>query len=132
MRDYKEYTILSAQAATGVGKVIDVSDFTHAIISVATDGGGTANLTCKFQGAVNGTAPDFSAAQSVTNMWDFIQVKDLEDGSSVDGDVGFAVAGADDYRQFEYNFNGLKYITARVTAYSAGSVTVKVMLFNNK
>lgn len=33
------------------------------------------------------TAPDFSAAQSDTNRWDYIQVKDYEDNASIDGDT---------------------------------------------
>ena len=40
-------------------------------------------------------------------------------------------AGADDYRMFEANINGLQYLSARLTARSAGEVTVVVRLFNN-
>ena len=86
-----EKTILDAKAATGVGNNINVQDFQHCIFSFATDGGADAALTVKFQGSTSDTAPDFSSAQSVTNMWDFIQVIDLEDGSAIDGDTGVAV-----------------------------------------
>lgn len=132
MRDYKEYTILDAQGATGAGNMIDVSDFRNAVISVATDGGADANLTVKMCGSIEDTAPTVTSAQSVTNMYEFIQMIDLEDASSVDGDTGFAVAGADDYRMYELNINALKWLTARVTARSAGEVTVKIRLFNNQ
>lgn len=131
MRDYKEYTILDAKAADGIGKNIDVKDFRHAVITIATDGGGTAALVCKIQGAIGSTAPDFAAAQTVTNMWDYIQIKDLEDQGSIDGDTGFVVATADDYRIYEVNINGLNWLNARVSGRSAGSVTVKVQLFND-
>jgi len=132
MRNVVEYTLLDAKGATGVDKVIDVSDFRHAVISYATDGGADANLTVKICGSIEDTAPTFTDAQSVTNMYDFVQVKDLEDGSSIDGDTGIAVAGADDYRQFEVNINGLKWLTARVTARSAGEISVKIKLFTNQ
>ena len=127
MRDYTHFTILDAKAAPGVGNSIHVGDSRHIIISVGT--ASSANLTCKFQGSIAETAPDFSAAQSVANHWDYIEVKDLQDGSAIDGDTGFAPAGTDDFRLFEFNTNGLRYINARVTALAAGNVTVKVVAF---
>jgi hypothetical protein len=129
-RDTKEYTILSAKGATGIGNSISVEDFKNAVFSFATDGGGDAALTVKFQGSIQETCPDFSAAQSVTNHWDYIETVDLEDGAAIDGDTGVAVATADDYRLLEANVNGLKWLNAVVTARSQGEVTVKVRLFH--
>lgn len=129
MRDYKEYTIFDAKDAVGVGNIIFCEDFTHAVVSVST--ANSANLTLKFAGSIAEDAPDFSAAQSPTNMYDFLQAKDLEDASSIDGDTGFAVAGTDDHRLFEININAIRHLTARVTAQSAGDVTVKVRLYSN-
>lgn len=130
MRDYKSYTILDAKATTGAGNIIPCDDFTHAIVSVNT--ASSANLTLKFAGSIADTAPVFTDAQSVSNSFDYIQIKDLEDGSSIDGDTGFAPAGTDDHRLFEININALKYLTAVVTARSAGNVTVKIRLYNNQ
>lgn len=130
MRDYKLVTILNAKAATGIGSPILVEDFIHCILSLDT--ASSANLTVKFQGSISDACPDFSAAQSASNQWDYLQVKDLEDGSSIDGDTGIAPAGTDDNRQFEVNINAIKWLCAVVTARSAGSVTVKGALFNNQ
>lgn len=129
MRDYKEYNILDAAAATGVGKTIYVGDFRHVVLTVNT--ASSANLTVKFQGAISETAPSFAAAQSATNAWDYVQVKDLEDASAIDGDTGIAPAGTDDHRLLEVNTNGLRWLTANVTARSAGSVTVVARTFEN-
>ena len=136
MRQFAAYTIMSAKAATGIGIPVFCRDFKHAVFSFATDGGSDAALTVKFQGSIAegttaGSAPDFSAAQSVTNLWDYIDVIDLEDGASIDGDTGVAVAGADDYRLFEANVNALEYICARVTARTEGEVTIKVVLYTD-
>jgi len=130
MRDYKTYTILDAAAAPGAGLAIPCDDFNHAIVSFNT--ADSANLTVKFAGSVAEVAPNFAAAQSVANPFDYIQVKDLEDGSSVDGDTGVAPAGTDDQRMFEVNINALRYLSAVVTARSAGSVTATVRLYNNQ
>jgi hypothetical protein len=129
MRNYKEYTILNAKATTGIGNTIDVKDYRHVILSLAT--ASSANLTVKFAGSISGDAPTFSAAQSVSNHWDYIEVKDLQDGSAIDGDVGIAPAGTDDFRLLEMNTNGLNWINANVTARAAGSVTIKVVLYND-
>ena len=134
MRKSVEYTIMSAKGATGAGNAILCDDFRHAIFTFATDGGGDAALTVKFQGAisdVSNAAPAFGSAASVTNMWDYIEVIDLEDGTAIDGDTGVAVASADDYRMLEANINGLRYLNARVTARTEGEVTIKVRLYND-
>ncbi len=130
MRDYKTYLILSAAAAAGAGKAINVQDFRNIVFSLATDGGGSANLTVKFAGSVQDVCPNFSAAQSVTNMFDYIEVVDLQSGAAIDGDTGVSVAAADDYRLFEANVNGLKWVCAIVTARSAGSVSVNAAVLS--
>ena len=130
-RNNAPLTLFDAKGATGVSNVIRVKDNRFVVISVATDGGTDANLTVKFQGSIQVVAPDFSAAQSVSNHYDFIDAFDLEDGASIDGDTGFVVAGADDYRLFELNVNALTHFSARVTARSVGEVTVKLLQFDN-
>lgn len=57
---------------------------------------------------------------------------DLQNGAAVDGDTGFVVTGTDDFRQFEINVNSLDYICFRVTARSAGSVTVSCVVTDNQ
>jgi len=139
MRQTAFYTILNAQASAASGIAIPCEDYRHAVFFFATDGGGDANLTVKFQGSIGKgisaanmeTTPTFSSAASVTNMWEYIEVIDLQSGSAIDGDTGIAVAAADDYRMAEANINGLKYLCATVTARSAGEVTVIVRLFND-
>jgi hypothetical protein len=129
MRNFQDYTLLNAKAATGIDKAVLVDGFKTCVMSFATDGGGTAALTVKFQGSIQDTCPDFSAAQSLINHWDNIEVVDYQDGAAIDGDTGVSVATADDYRIFEANVNGIKWLCARVTARTAGSVTVKAKLF---
>ena len=136
MRQTANYTIFNAQGSTATGIAVLCEDYRHVIFSLATDGGSDASFTIKFQGAIDegattDSAPAFGSAQTVTNHWDYIEVIDLQSGTAIDGDTGVAVAGADDYRLFEANINGLKYVCARLTAYAEGEITVKVRLFND-
>jgi hypothetical protein len=131
IRNSVEYTVLDAKWATWVWNTLTVQDFSNCVFSYATDGGWDAALTVKFQGSISETAPNFAAAQSVTNMWDYIEVIDLNTGSAIDWDTWVAVATADDYRLFEANINGLKWMNAVVTARTAWEITIKAKLFDN-
>lgn len=122
-------TLLNAQAATGSSSAILVADYQHICLEVGT--ASSANLTIKVQGSISDDAPTFSSAQSVSNHWDYVEIVDLEDGTSIDGDTGFSVTGTDDFRLFEVNTNNLKWLAVTVTARSAGSVTVKLRPANN-
>src|SRR3990172_690856 len=100
MRDYQqELTIFTAKGATGTGLIYNVEDFQHVLLTLSS--ASSANFTIKFQASNSDTAPNFVAAQSVTNRWDYIQVKDLQSGSAINGDTGVAFAGTDDVRLFE-------------------------------
>ena len=121
--------MLSAKAADGIGANINVTDFRHILLEFGT--ASSANMTVKFQGSLSDTAPDFSAAQSVSNHWDYIGVYDLQSGNIIAGDTGIALAAADDFRLLMVNTDGLKWVNAIVSSYVAGSVTVKVRCFND-
>lgn len=120
-------TILDAKAATGIGTPQDVSHFRFVTVELGT--ADSANLTVKAVGSISEACPDFSAAQSVANNYDFLSMIDLEDASGVDGDDGIVCAGTDDFRLLTINVNGIKWLNFRVTARSAGSVTVKIKAF---
>jgi len=86
IRSSVHYDVLTA-ATTGSWNALLVEDFRNAVFSFATDGGGDAALTVKFQWSIQDASPDFSAAQSATNHWDYIETIDLEDGTPIDGDT---------------------------------------------
>lgn len=115
-----------------VGNSIFVGDFRNAVLSLSSDGGGDAAMVVKFQGSIQEEAPDFSAAQSATNQWDYVNVVDLEDQASIDGDTGITFAGADDNRLVEVNINSLRWINAIISSWTAGEITLKVMLTDNE
>lgn len=118
-----------------IGKNIFVDDFRHCVLIL--DGAFNANMTVKFQASIGKSvdapedAPDFSASQAYNNSWDYVEVYDLEDGTAIDGDTGVAQAGTNDHRMFEININGMSWLNAIITAWSAGSATIRIKLFND-
>ena len=69
-RSGHSHTCLAAKGATGAGTAMLVPENQDITISFATDGGGDAALTVKFQGSIQETEPTWGSAQSVTNHWD--------------------------------------------------------------
>ena len=106
------------------GKAIFTDGFEHLELSLNTFN--SANLTIKFQQSSQELAPDFNAAQSPTNDWEYVNIKDGNSDSAVTGDTGVSVTGTDDDRQFAINKDNVRWVSAIITAWSAGTVNAKV------
>lgn len=127
--------LFDAKAATGVSSPIDVSGFDSIIVAVSAPA--NASLQFKFQGSIGKSltsiaSPDFSAAQSVTNIWDYVSAYDLEDPTTlIDGDTGVTIDNdteANNTRLYTVNVSLLRYFSMQVAAYTDGSVTAMVIL----
>lgn len=127
-----EHLFLDAKGATGAGTAMNVSDFRHITVYVATDGGADAALTVKCAGSIDSTEPTWASAASVSNEYSYIGMYDYEDATLTDGDTGFVVATADDTQMFTINTDGLIWVNFVVTARTAGEVTVKGRGFTNE
>lgn len=122
-------TILDAVAATGGNTPMDVTDFRHLVLALNTTG--SASCTIKIQGSISETKPDFTASQSPSNQWTYLQIIDLADQSVVNGATGVVLTGTDTNRMFEINTNGVKWVNVIVTAWAAGAITAKLKPFND-
>jgi len=129
MNTQEEIAIFSAKATTGTGINPLVENFRHVQMTLAS--AGNANFTIKFQISNSKDAPDFSAARSATNRWEYVSVKDLQSTTGIDGDTGVAFTGTDDVRMFEINTNGQRWVCATITALSAGTVSLYMKPFSN-
>lgn len=125
-----------AGGATGLfvlaPKIPLVSDFKNAILSFYT--AATATLTVKVAGSIgklNGDSPNFGATVSPSNPYTFVQIIDLDTGSAINGATGIVVAGTDVGKTYEINTNGIKFLTLVPTAWTQGSITAKLQLFND-
>ena len=88
-RRYKKpAACLSAQGSADTGTSILVQDYKHIFLEVDT--ASSADLTCKIQGSMSETAPDFSAAASDTNHWSYVAIIDLDDSANIAGSTGLA------------------------------------------
>lgn len=128
----KDWGFLAA-SGTAVATAFRVSDFKTCVLSIAGSSS-AASLKVFIKGSIGETAPDFTvdkAQRSAVNNWDFIQVVDLESGSTINGDTGVNLAG-NVIRLVEVNVNGLDHLTVHSTAIVAGTVTVQGSFYTNE
>lgn len=75
--------------------------------------------------------PDFSAPVSTTNLIEYVEVVDLNDGSAIDGTTGVTISGTT-LRSFEWNNNTAKWIGIIVNTYATGNITGNILLATNQ
>lgn len=129
-RKYKELTtILSAVGATGSGTTVDVSKFTHIVLEVAT--ASSASFTAKIAGAISDARPDFGAAVTPANAFDYVGAYNLNSGAFIAGDTGVVYTGTDAVELLLVNVDMLKWLNVDVTAFAAGAITIKALGADN-
>ena len=115
-------TLIDSAVADTNSSAMLVEDFDTIIIQYSA-WGGTTTATTLVVGSISDTAPVFSTAASATNHYDNIDIIDMEDGSSIDGDTGIVSAVAH-FSQYEVNVSGLRWLGLKLD-WTAGTVTIK-------
>ena len=123
-------TFMNAQAADGSGSSMHVGPYRNIIIAISTSG--SANLTVKVEGTVESSEPDWASAASPSNIYANVGLFPYDSNTYIAGATGVVFAGADRTELYEVNTNGLAWVNFRVSGYSAGAVTIKAMLTDNK
>ena len=111
-----ERTILNGVQADGFGTAMSIGDFRHKIITVATRGMGAAD-TIKFDFAASAAAsvPTFSSTAAYNNRWDYVRVRDLQNGDLVLGDDGITITNSNEVRQYALEDDNFKWLNVSTT-----------------
>ncbi len=121
-----QVTLFNAAASNTISKSFLTSDYQHIIVSLATTGVSAGELgTIKLMGASSLDAPDFSAAQSSSNLFDYINFTDLNTGLTVDGSVGITINGSDIFKRLEVNANAVRWLAVEISGVS-GTYTLLI------
>jgi hypothetical protein len=121
-------------------KILFVPDFANIILSFVTSG--SFNGTIKLAGSLgkpvvlpsdkqSEDTPNFGATQSASNPYQYVQLINLDTAAGVNGATGITSAGTDLNTQYEVNINAIKYFCPILTAWSAGTITMKALLTDN-
>ena len=120
---------LITNTATSVHAGVRVTDFN--VVALSIIGSATANMKIFVKGSIGDTRPDFKVATNVREAkgaaWDYLDVIDLEDNASIDGDTGIDLSG-NRIRNIEVNTNLFDWLSVHSTAVVAGTVTVAAVM----
>jgi len=127
-------TLWSASSTAGWSKAIRVDDYRNIVLMPSSTS--TASMTYKFavsndlaSGAECSTV-DFTSTALAGNHWDYVEVIDMENGTSIEGDTGYVVS-ADEVRNFEVNTE-LSTCFAAQLIYTTGTSTLKLKFGTNQ
>lgn len=114
-----------------IGRSCNVANVANILLAVDT--AGTSTFTIKIQGSISKECPDFSAAQSASNQWTYLELIETGDGDPIKGiTTGIALSGTDKHLLLQVNVpKGLKWINAIFTAYTQGTATIVASLADN-
>lgn len=128
----RQYTdqvfLLNAVAVDGASAAQNFASFRNVELQFAMVG---FTGTVKVVGSNADTAPNFGAAATAANPWDYIRCINQIDGTSVAGGTGISGSASTSITQLEANTNAFKWIGVIVSGSSAGSLTVKAKGFSN-
>ena len=116
----KELTVSTVVTSTGSGwgSGQSVVYYRNLGITLAST---NATATVKIACSLADVEPTWASAQNATNTWDYVDIIDTQDSSSVVGDTGVALTVSTDVRLFEINGNNFRWCNANVTNTSTNS-----------
>lgn len=125
----KERLAFNNRATNGSTNPFPVIEYSHILFTLSSTW--NANFTIKVQGSFSETQPNFAWAQTNDNRRDYVQVRDLQNGSNIDWDVWISFAWVDDVKQLEVNVDGLKWLWFTISDLIAGTVSTRIICFRD-
>lgn len=110
----------------GVHTLPNTGDIRHFIISVHADASTTATIRVK--GSAIEAPPDFSAASTSSNDWDYLAIRELATANLIAGATGATVSASTIHKLYEVECNGLNHFGIDVSSISGDGITVNVFL----
>lgn len=126
-----ERAIVSATATTVSGTPVSVKDFNLVGFTVSAL---TASGTVKFPCSMAESAFSLTSAASASNRYSYAEVVDLENGNTIDGNVGLSLSPVTTtVRHFAIKDNGYTYCSALYLQGTAntGSTTIHILQSSN-
>ena len=121
--------LLKAVSSATQSNPYPIEDYANMMLTIAWDN--SAECTIKVVGSFQLEKPDFSASADVDNQWSYISVRNLEDGTNIDGTTWIALDGTDGVESYLVNTPWLRWIWVVVSSYTAGDVTVSLNGFSS-
>lgn len=127
-----DMALMYQKAANGVGNTLLVRDYRNISVTITAENSFAGVIKC--QGArTEKSTINFSSAASLANPIFNVQMKETDDDDNIDGSTGITYGGASDgVRSFRLNTDQLSHINFIISSYTAGNITVEVILSDNQ
>ena len=123
--------MLDNVSAAIISDAENVDNSRHVVLAITADGT-TPTFRVRVKGSIAENKPNFANAQARDNQWDYIMLKDLNDGTTFDGVSGVSFAGTGGTSLYEVNTNGLKHFVVEIDNYTGGNCTVYSRRFTER
>lgn len=125
-----EQILLASTISTATSTGVTVSSYQNVGFTVSTV---NTSGTIKFGCSMADSLPTFATLPTASNRWQYVDVIDLQDEASIDGNTGITFAQSTTIRQVAIRNNVFKHCGAFFTTAAAnvGSTTVRIVEINN-
>lgn len=115
--------LLDHATAEGFSKAYPISDYKNIFLTLAT--GGNAEASIKVLGSFSKEEPNLDDADfDIDNPVSYISIRDLEDGTNIDGTTWITLEGTDVVNSYLVNTPWIRWIIVQVSSYTAGTIDV--------
>ena len=121
--------LLDWATSTAESVAYPISDYESMMLTLATDNNW--ECTIKVVWSFQTEKPDFSQSADVDNQWSYISIRDLEDGTNIDGTTGITLSWTDVVASYLVNTPWLRWIGVVISSYTAWDITVSLNGFSS-
>lgn len=107
-----------------------VSAFRNTVVMLTVTAGGTAGAKLFFRASAQEAKPDFAAGVTASNFHSPVQVKNLSDGTTINGTTGIDITTTGTY-MLEVNTNLITWLGLDVTTINGAVFNVDVISGTN-
>lgn len=125
---YKTYKFAKV-ATTTTHKIPETADYRHFMFAVHASATTTGSVRVK--ASFEQDCPDFTAASSADNSWEYVAVRELSSGTLIAGATGAAVSASTINKNYEAEINGAYHIALETTITSGDGLAVNAFLRND-
>lgn len=116
-------------ASTTHHTISETADYRHFMFAVHSAGTTTGSVRVKV--SFEEDCPDFNAASTLDNSWEYVAVRELSSGNLIAGATGAAVSASTINKNYEAEVNGACHIAFEVTVASGAGLGLNVFLRND-
>lgn len=120
--------LIDGATSTTQSNPYPIEDYENMMLTIAS--GNSPEATVKVVGSFQLEKPDFSQSADVDNQWSYISVRNLEDGTNIDGTTWISIS-TEGVESYLVNTPGLRWVWVVISSYTTGTIDVSLNGFSS-